>query len=57
MAGDMIHINFLGVLFTAKTTLPFMKETQGHLPMTGSAAGGIHLKGIAGCPRRVWTWC
>ena len=53
----MIRINILGVLFTAKTTLPFVKETQGHLLMTGSAAGGIHLKGIAGCPRRVWTWC
>ena len=42
---DMIRINILGVLFTAKAALPFLKETQGHLLLTGSAAGRIHLKG------------
>ena len=42
---DMIRINILGLLFTAKAALPFLKETQGHLLMTGSAAGRIHLKG------------
>ena len=42
---DMIRINVLGLLFTAKAALPFLKETQGHLLMTGSAAGRIHIKG------------
>lgn len=42
---DMIRINILGLLFTAKAALPFLKQTQGHLLMTGSAAGRIHIKG------------
>jgi len=42
---DMIRINILGVLFTAKAALPFLKQTQGHLLMTGSAAGRVHIKG------------
>ena len=42
---DLIRINILGLLFTAKAALPFLKETQGHLLLTGSAAGRIHLKG------------
>lgn len=42
---DLIRINILGLLFTAKAALPFLKKTQGHLLMTGSAAGRIHIKG------------
>ncbi len=42
---QMISINILGLLFTAKAALPFLKETQGHLLMTGSAAGRVHIKG------------
>ncbi|MDO5369235.1 SDR family oxidoreductase [Paracoccus sp. (in: a-proteobacteria)] len=42
---DMIRINVLGLLFTAKAALPFLKKTQGHLLMTGSAAGRVHIKG------------
>ncbi|MBB1490955.1 MULTISPECIES: SDR family oxidoreductase [unclassified Paracoccus (in: a-proteobacteria)] len=42
---DMIRINVMGLLFTAKAALPFLKKTQGHLLMTGSAAGRVHIKG------------
>ena len=42
---DVIAINILGVLLTAKAALPFLKKTQGHLLMTGSAAGRVHIKG------------
>lgn len=41
----MIEINIMGLLFTAKAALPHLKERQGHLLMTGSAAGRIHIKG------------
>ncbi|HRO16493.1 MAG TPA: SDR family oxidoreductase, partial [Paracoccus sp. (in: a-proteobacteria)] len=42
---DLVRINILGVLFTARAALPFLKKTQGHLLMTGSAAGRVHLRG------------
>lgn len=42
---DMIRINILGLLFTAKAALPFLKQSKGHLLMTGSAAGRVHIKG------------
>ncbi|MRX51697.1 SDR family NAD(P)-dependent oxidoreductase [Paracoccus sp. S-4012] len=41
----MIEINIMGLLFTVKATLPHLKVRQGHLLMTGSAAGRIHIKG------------
>ena len=41
----MIGVNIMGLLFTAKAALPHLKERQGHLLMTGSAAGRIHIKG------------
>lgn len=41
----MIGINIMGLLFSAKAALPHLKERQGHLLMTGSAAGRIHIKG------------
>ena len=42
---DLVRINILGVLFTARAALPFLKKTKGHLLMTGSVAGRVHIKG------------
>ena len=50
-AGDpeewhkLVHINILGVLWTAKAALPHLKRTKGHMVMTGSAAGRRHIAG------------
>ncbi len=50
-AGDpeewhkLVHVNMLGVLWTAKAAMPYLKESTGHLLMTGSAAGRTHIKG------------
>ncbi|QFS83846.1 SDR family oxidoreductase [Roseivivax sp. THAF197b] len=50
-AGDpeewekMVQINIIGVLWTVKATMPFLKESKGHLLLTGSAAGRIHIPG------------
>jgi len=42
---EVVRINIMGVLFTAKAALPFLRKTQGHLLMTGSAAGRRHIRG------------
>ena len=42
---QMIHINVLGVLWTAKAAMPHLKRTSGHMVMTGSAAGRRHIAG------------
>lgn len=50
-AGDpeewrtMIDLNIMGVLFTARATLPELRKTQGQLVLTGSAAGRMHISG------------
>ena len=50
-AGDpdewqtMIQLNILGLLWTTKAAMPHLKRTKGHLLMTGSAAGRVHIKG------------
>ncbi|OWU86302.1 short-chain dehydrogenase [Oceanicola sp. 22II-s10i] len=50
-AGDpeewrrMIDLNVMGLLYTARATLPELRKTKGHLLMTGSAAGRRHIKG------------
>ncbi|WP_439521213.1 SDR family oxidoreductase [Marivita sp.] len=50
-AGDaeewhqMIQLNILGLLWTTKAAMPHLQETKGHLLMTGSAAGRVHIKG------------
>jgi len=41
----MIHINVLGVLWTAKAAMPHLKRSKGHMLMTGSAAGRTHIAG------------
>ncbi|MEL7166562.1 MAG: SDR family oxidoreductase [Pseudomonadota bacterium] len=42
---DMIHVNIMGVLYTAKAALPRLRATKGHMVLTGSAAGRVHIKG------------
>lgn len=50
-AGDpeewerMIRVNVLGVLWTVKAAMPHLKASQGHLILTGSAAGRRHISG------------
>ncbi|MFD1509406.1 SDR family oxidoreductase [Lacimonas salitolerans] len=50
-AGDpeeweqMVSVNILGVLWTAKAAMPHLKERAGHLLLTGSAAGRRHISG------------
>ncbi|MEL6913426.1 MAG: SDR family oxidoreductase [Pseudomonadota bacterium] len=50
-AGDpeawakLVEINIMGLLYTAKAALPHLKETKGHMVLTGSAAGRRHIKG------------
>ncbi|SIT16052.1 NADP-dependent 3-hydroxy acid dehydrogenase YdfG [Roseivivax lentus] len=50
-AGDpeewekMIQINIMGLLWTVKSVMPYLKERKGHLLLTGSAAGRIHIAG------------
>ncbi|WP_147124360.1 SDR family oxidoreductase [Shimia ponticola] len=42
---QMIRINVMGVLWTAKAAMPYLKKAKGHLLMTGSAAGRRHIPG------------
>lgn len=42
---QMIDANIWGLVLTAKYTLPHLKETTGHMLMTGSQAGRTVLKG------------
>lgn len=42
---SMVDVNINGLLYTAKLTLPHLRESTGHFLMTGSAAGRITLKG------------
>ncbi|MEX0368223.1 MAG: SDR family oxidoreductase [Ruegeria sp.] len=42
---DMVHLNIMGVLYTAKAALPHLRKTKGHMLLTGSAAGRRHIKG------------
>jgi NADP-dependent 3-hydroxy acid dehydrogenase YdfG len=41
----MMDLNVMGVLWTVKATYDALKETKGHLVLTGSVAGQIHLPG------------
>ena len=41
----LVHVNILGVLWTTKAAMPYLKDSRGHLLMTGSAAGRAHIKG------------
>jgi NADP-dependent 3-hydroxy acid dehydrogenase YdfG len=41
----LIDLNIMGVLHTARATLPELRKTRGHLLLTGSAAGRKHISG------------
>jgi NADP-dependent 3-hydroxy acid dehydrogenase YdfG len=41
----LIDTNIMGVLHTARAALPELRKTKGHLILTGSAAGRVHIKG------------
>jgi NADP-dependent 3-hydroxy acid dehydrogenase YdfG len=41
----MMEINVMGVLWTAKATYDALKDSQGHLVITGSSAGERHMPG------------
>lgn len=41
----MLDVNINALLFTAKASLPSLKETQGHFIITSSIAGKVTLKG------------
>jgi NADP-dependent 3-hydroxy acid dehydrogenase YdfG len=41
----VVDLNVMGLLYTVKAALPHLKETKGHMVLTGSAAGRRHLKG------------
>ncbi|MFC7704331.1 SDR family oxidoreductase [Plastorhodobacter daqingensis] len=41
----MIDLNILALLYTARVALPELRKTRGHLLLTGSAAGRVHIPG------------
>ncbi|WP_237067134.1 SDR family oxidoreductase [Microbulbifer guangxiensis] len=42
---QMLDVNVMGLLYTAKLTLPHLRSSKGHFIMTGSQAGRVALKG------------
>lgn len=42
---DLIAVNIMGVLLTARVVLPHLRRSQGQLVLTGSAAGRRHISG------------
>jgi len=42
---QVVDLNIMALLYTARVTLPELRKTRGHLIMTGSAAGRVHIKG------------
>ena len=42
---QMIDLNVRALLYTAKMTLPYLRETKGHFLITSSVAGKIYLSG------------
>ncbi|KNG92642.1 SDR family oxidoreductase [Pseudaestuariivita atlantica] len=41
----LVRINILGLMWTVKAAMPQLKANTGHLVLTGSAAGRVHLAG------------
>ena len=42
---DLVHVNIMGVLYTVKAAIPHLKPVEGHVVLTGSAAGRRHIPG------------
>ena len=41
----LVDLNIMGLLYTARAVLPELRRTKGHLVLTGSVAGRVHVKG------------
>lgn len=41
----MIDLNIMALLYTSRAALPELRKTKGHLLLTGSMAGKVHLPG------------
>lgn len=41
----LVDVNILGPLLTLKAAYPELNKTKGHLVLTGSVAGRVHIKG------------
>jgi NADP-dependent 3-hydroxy acid dehydrogenase YdfG len=50
-AGDpeewrkLVDLNIMALLYTARASLPELRKTRGHLVLTGSVAGKVHIPG------------
>jgi len=42
---ELIDLNIMALLYTAKASLPELRKTRGHLVLTGSVAGKVHIPG------------
>ncbi|QPH54565.1 SDR family oxidoreductase [Pontivivens ytuae] len=42
---QLIDLNIMALLYTARVSLPHLRERKGHLILTGSAAGRRHISG------------
>ena len=42
---EMIDLNIMALLYTSRAALPHLRKTRGHLLLTGSVAGKIHIPG------------
>ncbi|MFN7003961.1 MAG: SDR family oxidoreductase [Roseinatronobacter sp.] len=42
---EMIDLNIMALLYTTRAALPHLRKTRGHLVLTGSVAGKIHIPG------------
>ncbi|HKL45300.1 MAG TPA: SDR family oxidoreductase [Roseovarius sp.] len=41
----LIDLNIMALLYTARASLPELRKTKGHLVLTGSVAGKVHIPG------------
>lgn len=41
----MVDLNIMGLIYTCKLAMPYLKERKGQVILTGSAAGRLHLSG------------
>jgi NADP-dependent 3-hydroxy acid dehydrogenase YdfG len=41
----LVDVNIKGLLYTAKAAMPHLRLRKGHMLMTGSAAGRVHISG------------
>ncbi len=42
---QLVDVNIMALLYTARVSLPHLRERKGHLVLTGSAAGRRHISG------------